>query len=88
MAHHDIPNSRYNVFLPLFDLLLRRQRNPHPEDKAKAKLPPGLTSRICAVNKSFISRIRVCCIAQTSCGLQSSLRKLKQDGWFSHDPTT
>ncbi len=22
MAHHDIPNSRYNVFLPLFDLLL------------------------------------------------------------------
>ena len=22
MAHHDIPNTRYNVFLPLFDLLL------------------------------------------------------------------
>ncbi len=22
MSHHDIPNSRYNVFLPLFDLLL------------------------------------------------------------------
>jgi hypothetical protein len=21
MCHHDIPNSRYNVFLPLFDLL-------------------------------------------------------------------
>jgi hypothetical protein len=21
MSHHDIPNSRYNVFLPLFDLL-------------------------------------------------------------------
>lgn len=21
MTHHDIPNSRYNVFLPLFDLL-------------------------------------------------------------------
>ena len=23
MRHHDIPNSRYNVFLPLFDLLFR-----------------------------------------------------------------
>jgi len=22
MSHHDIPNSRYNIFLPLFDLLL------------------------------------------------------------------
>jgi hypothetical protein len=21
MSHHDIPNSRYSVFLPLFDLL-------------------------------------------------------------------
>jgi hypothetical protein len=21
MSHHDIPNSRYNVFLPLFDFL-------------------------------------------------------------------
>lgn len=23
MSHHDIPNSRYNIFLPLFDLLFR-----------------------------------------------------------------
>ena len=23
MAHHDLPNTRYNVFLPLFDLLCR-----------------------------------------------------------------
>jgi hypothetical protein len=22
MSHHDVPNSRYNVFLPIFDLLL------------------------------------------------------------------
>ena len=26
MSHHDIPNSRYNVFLPLFDLLLGNVR--------------------------------------------------------------
>lgn len=26
MAHHDIPNTRYNVFLPLFDLLLGNTR--------------------------------------------------------------
>lgn len=23
MSHHDVPNSRYNVFLPIFDFLLR-----------------------------------------------------------------
>jgi len=23
MSHHDVPNSRYNVFLPLFDFLFR-----------------------------------------------------------------
>jgi hypothetical protein len=33
MSHHDIPNSRYNVFLPLFDLLLG---NTEP---GKSKLP-------------------------------------------------
>ena len=27
MSHHDIPSARYNVFLPLFDLLLRSRRN-------------------------------------------------------------
>ena len=33
MSHHDIPNSRYNIFLPLFDLLLG---NTQP---GKSKLP-------------------------------------------------
>ncbi len=33
MSHHDIPNSRYNVFLPLFDLLFG---NMHA---GKSKLP-------------------------------------------------
>jgi len=33
MSHHDIPNSRYNVFLPLFDLLFG---NTAP---GKSKLP-------------------------------------------------
>jgi hypothetical protein len=28
MSHHDLPNSRFNVFLPLFDLLLRSNRIP------------------------------------------------------------
>jgi hypothetical protein len=27
MSHHDIPNLRYNVFLPLFDLILGSSRN-------------------------------------------------------------
>ena len=33
MSHHDIPNSRYNVFLPLFDLLLGNT------EIGKSKLP-------------------------------------------------
>lgn len=33
MSHHDIPNSRYNVFFPLFDFFLG---NVHP---GKSKLP-------------------------------------------------
>ena len=28
MRHHDIPNSRYNVFLPLFDWLFRTNSSP------------------------------------------------------------
>jgi hypothetical protein len=28
MSHHDIPAARYNVFLPLFDVLLRSIREP------------------------------------------------------------
>lgn len=28
MSHHDIPNTRYNVFLPLFDLVLGNSRTP------------------------------------------------------------
>ena len=34
MSHHDIPNSRYNVFLPLFDLLLGKT------ELGKSKLAP------------------------------------------------
>lgn len=30
MSHHDIPNARYNVFLPLFDLVLRSGRIAAP----------------------------------------------------------
>jgi len=33
MSHHDIPNSRYNVFLPVFDLLLGNT------DVGKSNLP-------------------------------------------------
>jgi hypothetical protein len=33
MSHHDIPNSRYNVFLPVFDLLFRSS------DVGKGNLP-------------------------------------------------
>jgi Fatty acid hydroxylase superfamily len=33
MSHHDIPNSRYNVFLPLFDLLFGNV------ERGKSKLP-------------------------------------------------
>jgi len=33
MSHHDTPNSRYNVFLPLFDLLLGNT------EIGKSKLP-------------------------------------------------
>lgn len=29
MSHHDIPTSRYNVFLPLFDLLFRSADEAH-----------------------------------------------------------
>ena len=36
MAHHDIPNSRYNVFLPLFDLSLGTARG------RQNRMPPGL----------------------------------------------
>lgn len=28
LSHHDIPNSRYNVFLPLFDLVFRSNEDP------------------------------------------------------------
>lgn len=38
MSHHDIPNSRYNIFLPLFDLLLGsagRGRNKMPVQPAE-----------------------------------------------------
>jgi hypothetical protein len=27
MSHHDIPNRRFNVFLPLFDVLFGSSRN-------------------------------------------------------------
>lgn len=30
MRHHDVPDSRYNVFLPLFDFLLRSNKNRMP----------------------------------------------------------
>lgn len=30
MSHHDIPNARYNVFFPLFDLILRSGRIAGP----------------------------------------------------------
>jgi hypothetical protein len=36
MGHHDIPNSRYNVFLPLFDLLFGNTR------LGKSRLPVQL----------------------------------------------
>ncbi len=29
MCHHDIPNSRYNVFLPVFDLILGSRESRH-----------------------------------------------------------
>lgn len=31
MSHHDIPNTRYNVFLPLFDFLLGNTATPLPQ---------------------------------------------------------
>jgi hypothetical protein len=37
LAHHDIPNSRYNVFLPMFDCLLGTGKNstrPLTEDRS------------------------------------------------------
>jgi hypothetical protein len=34
MSHHDIPNTRYNVFLPLFDLLFGNSvRKSQPSDQ-------------------------------------------------------
>src|SRR5207245_6501037 len=32
MGHHDIPNRRYNVFLPLFDLLFGNTELPPTQD--------------------------------------------------------
>ena len=34
MSHHDIPNTRYNVFLPLFDLLLGNASGPEIKTEA------------------------------------------------------
>jgi len=34
MSHHDIPNTRYNVFLPLFDLLLGNESAPEVKTEA------------------------------------------------------
>jgi len=34
MSHHDIPNTRYNVFLPLFDLLLGNASAPEVKTEA------------------------------------------------------
>lgn len=34
MSHHDIPNTRYNVFLPLFDLLLGNASAPSVKVRA------------------------------------------------------
>jgi hypothetical protein len=31
MSHHDIPNTRYNVFLPVFDFLLGNTATPAPK---------------------------------------------------------
>lgn len=35
MSHHDIPNARYNVFLPLFDCLLGNVSVPGIKNRAK-----------------------------------------------------
>jgi sterol desaturase/sphingolipid hydroxylase (fatty acid hydroxylase superfamily) len=35
MSHHDIPNARYNVFLPLFDCLLGNASVPEVKNRAK-----------------------------------------------------
>jgi fatty acid hydroxylase family protein len=37
MSHHDVPNSRYNVFLPLFDWLLGN--SALPESRGARNLP-------------------------------------------------
>lgn len=36
MRHHDIPNSHYNVFLPVFDLLCGSNARLHPRPKTFA----------------------------------------------------
>ena len=36
MRHHDIPNSHYNVFLPVFDLLCGSNARLHPPPKTLA----------------------------------------------------
>jgi hypothetical protein len=35
MSHHDIPNTRYNVFLPIFDFLLGTNNAPAPFPTAR-----------------------------------------------------
>src|SRR6202521_4232701 len=37
MSHHDIPNTRYNVFLPLCDFLLRNSRLPRASHGLKQR---------------------------------------------------
>jgi hypothetical protein len=36
LAHHDIPNARYNIFLPLFDLLFGNLGETGPSSSPKA----------------------------------------------------
>jgi hypothetical protein len=37
MSHDDIPNARYNVFLPLCDFLLGNSRLPRPSHSLKQR---------------------------------------------------
>jgi hypothetical protein len=38
MAHHDVPNSRYNVFLPVFDLIFGSSRTRARQNFAQVKV--------------------------------------------------
>lgn len=39
MSHHDIPNSRYNVFLPVFDLILGSRKSRHVQTRKSPVFP-------------------------------------------------